>query len=160
MITPFNYTTKYKLDRSHFVETFDESTVEKSVMQRYLKTIMVFAIGAVLLSFTEINAYLGWFFVALGALEALSVRFSRPWWLARQMMSQAANSELSLTIDHEGLKTTSAYINKTILWQDVTRIEQTRQGWLIHHQGGRTYLSNRCLSDAAQKFISDLDVTK
>ncbi len=160
MTTPFNYTTKYKLDRSHFAETFDESAVEKSVMQRYLKAILLFAIGAIMLIFTEVTAYVSWFFVALGAVEALSVRFRRPWWLTRQMMSRAANSELSMTIDNEGLKTMSAYVKSTILWQDVTRIKQTRQGWLIHHQGGCTYLSNRCLSDAAQKFISDLDVTK
>ncbi|MCW8092709.1 YcxB family protein [Alteromonas sp. ASW11-130] len=160
MPTPFSYTTKYKLDRSHFAETFDESFVEQNFMQRYFKAIVLLLIGAAMLLFTEITAYLSWFFVALGALEAVSVRFRRPWWLTRQMMSRAANSELSLTIDEEGLKTTSAYVEYVIHWPDVTRIDSTTKGFVIHHQKGRTYLSNRCLSAAAQQFISNLAVTQ
>ncbi|NMH61500.1 YcxB family protein [Alteromonas ponticola] len=158
MNMPFSYTTRYKLDRSHFAETFDQSFIESGFLQRYLKAIILFSIGAVMLIFTDITAYLSWFFVALGALEAVSVRFRRPWWLARQMLSKAANSELSLTIDDKGLKTTSSYVESTILWAQVNRIEKTRQGWLIHHQGGRAYVSDRCLSEEAKQFLAELDV--
>ena len=107
-----------------------------------------------ILLFTEINPYGAWFVVGLGALEALSVRFRKPWWLARQMISKAANTELTLTIDENSVSSKSFYVESKISWAEVKKIEQTAKGWLFYHAGGKNYLSGRCLSESAKAFIS------
>ncbi|MFT4938829.1 MAG: hypothetical protein ACI88A_001859 [Paraglaciecola sp.] len=154
MTTPFAYSTTYILDKSHFSETFDESITLNSSKTAYFKSIILGFLGLAILLFTEINPYGAWFIVGLGALEAFSVRFRKSWWLARQLISKAANSELTLTIDEHGVSSKSFYVESKISWDDVKTIEQTRQGWLILHATGRNYLSDRCLSEAARAFIS------
>lgn len=150
---PFHYSTTYKLDKSHFSETYDESSTIGHSKSDYYKSITILLLGAITLFFTTINPYIAWFFVAWGMLEALSIRFHKPWWLARQMISQSANSELTLTIDEGGVKVKSFYVDSAIGWDDLTDIKATQKGWLLHHKNGRTYLSNRCLSEAAKQFI-------
>ena len=86
-------------------------------------------------------------------MEALSVRFQKPWWLARQMISKAANNKLTLTIDEESVSSKSQYVESTILWENITKIEKTQRGWLLFQGAGKSYLSNRCLSEEAQQFI-------
>jgi hypothetical protein len=39
--------------------------------------------------------------------DACSVYFRKPWWLARQMISEAANTELTLTVDENGVSSKS-----------------------------------------------------
>ena len=97
---------------------------------------------------------MSWFIIALGGLEAFSVRFRKSWWLGRQMMSKAASTELTLTIDENGVSSKSYSVESVILWADITKITATTQGWLLHHGTGKSYLSNRCLSDEAKHFIS------
>ena len=155
MSDPFHYSTKYVLDKPHFAETFDESHVPASFSTRYTKAFLFVATGGLFLLFTDIDGYVPAFFVALGVLEALSVRFQRSWWLARQMMSRAANSEMTLTIDEQGVSTKSFYVDSLILWENVIRMEQTEQGWLIYHDAGKSYLSGRCLSEEATQFVKE-----
>ncbi|MCF2947956.1 YcxB family protein [Paraglaciecola aquimarina] len=150
---PFNYTTTYTLDKSHFSETFDESVTIDPSKKIYLKSVLLGMFGAALLLFTALDPYVCWFVIALGALEALSIRFRKPWWLARQMLSKAANTELTLTIDEEGVCTKSFSVESKIAWEDVTKIEQTEQGFLLYQEKQKSYLSNRILSDDAQQFI-------
>lgn len=154
MTAPFYYSTTYVLDKSHFSETYDESSTKKNSRAGYIKSITLAFLGLAILLFTEINPYIAWFIVALGGVEALSIRFQKSWWLARQMISRAANNELTLTIDEDNIRSQSSNIESTILWADITQIDQTQQGWLLHHPAGKTYLSNRCLSDEAKQFIS------
>lgn len=152
MTTQFHYSIKYVLDKSHFSETFDQTAVNHHKF-RYNKPIFLSVFGASLLFLIESSAYLGWFIIALGILEALSIRFEKPWWLARQMISKAANSELTLTIDDEGISSESFYVKSHILWSDISKIQATDLGWLLYHAGGKTYVSNRCLSTEAIAFI-------
>jgi hypothetical protein len=154
MTTPFSYSTTYILDKSHFSETFDESVTPSNSKNVYFKAIALGLLGLAILLFTEVSPYGAWFIVALGALEALSIRFRKSWWLARQLMSKAASTELTLTIDENGVSSKSFHVKSNISWDDVTKIEQTNQGWLLFHAGGKNYLSGRCLSEAANDYIS------
>jgi hypothetical protein len=154
MTTPFSYTTTYILDKSHFSETFDESVTADNAKTVYLKSIILALLGLAIILFTDITPYIAWFIIALGALDVLSIRFRKSWWLARQLISKAANSELTLTVDENGVRSKSFYIESKILWTEVKKIEQTAQGWLLYHGAGKNYLSGRCLSETANEFIS------
>ena len=154
MSTPFSYSFSYILDKSHFSETFDESVVIDNSKTVYFKSIVLALFGLAVLLFTPINAYAAWFIVALGAIEALSIRFKKSWWLARQMISKAANAEITLTIDSEEVCSKSFYVESKIAWADISKVEQTAQGWLLHHAGGKNYISGRCLSEQANEFIN------
>lgn len=151
MSLPFSYSTQYTLDKSHFSETFDESITPSK--RPYLKVIIFGLLGITFLLFVDASPYTGWFMIGLSALEYLSVRYKKPWWLMRQLISKAANSELTLTIDELGISSQSLYVKSNILWADVTQLEQTPQGWLIYHPAGKNYISKRCLSSAANTFL-------
>ncbi|WP_340676701.1 YcxB family protein [Paraglaciecola sp.] len=153
MTVPFSYSTTYTLDKSHYSETYEASTPVDNSKKVYLLAILLALLGLAILLFTEINPYAAWFMIALGALEVFSLRFRKSWWLARQLISKAANTELTLTIDDEGVSSQSIHIESEILWSDITKIEKTAQGWLLYHAGGKNYLSNRCLSAPAIEFI-------
>jgi len=153
MTTPFSYSTSYILDKSHFSETFDESVPVGKTKTVYLKSIILGSLGLALLLFTEITPYAAWFIVGLAALEVLSIRFRKSWWLARQMISKAAGHELTLTIDETGVSSESFYIESKVLWAEVKKIQQTAQGWLLYHAVGKHYVSGRCLNNAAREFI-------
>ena len=153
MTTPFLYSTTYTLDKSHFSETYDASASAGNAKKIYMIAIALGLLGLALLIFSEINPYAAWFIIALGALEVFSLRFKKPWWLARQMISKAANTELTLQIDEHGISSKSIHVESKIAWADVTKIEATAQGWLLYHAGGKNYVSGRCLSEQAQEFI-------
>ncbi|MCG9729832.1 YcxB family protein [Shewanella sp. Isolate13] len=148
----YSYTTQYTLDKSHFSECYDESVVVDTSIRAYRKAIIFTVVGTALM-LTNINGYASWFIIALGALEAVSVYFRKPWWLMRQMMSKAANNEVTLTIDESGITNDSFYVQGTILWQDVTSITPTEQGFLIKHSKGTSYLSKRSLDETATQFV-------
>lgn len=154
MSTPFSYSTTYRLDKSHFSETFDESVPADEVKTVYVKPFILALLGMAVLFLTEISGFAAWFIIALAALEFLSIRFRKPWWLARQMISKAANTELTLSIDESGVSSRSLHVESKILWDDVSKIEKTTQGWLLYHAAGKSYLSNRCLSEDAKAFIN------
>lgn len=157
MPTSFNYTTTYVLDKTHFSETFDESATPETGIRAYAKAIILAMLGLALLYVAEFSGYFAWFLIGLGVIEGLSVRFKKPWWLARQMLSRAANNKVTLSIDEHGIKTESAYVDSTIAWENISHIQPTERGWLLYQgekrRGPRSYLSNRCLSDEAIAFI-------
>ena len=155
MTSPFSYSTTYILDKSHFSETFDESVTLNNSKNVYFKSIALGILGLAILLFTDISAYGAWFIVALGALEAFSIRFRKSWWLARQMISKAANTELTLSIDENGVSSKSFHVESKISWLEVKKIEKTPQGWLLFHAGGKNYVSSRCLSEAANEFMRE-----
>lgn len=160
MSTPFSYSTTYILDKSHFSETFDESNALDNSKKAYLKGILLALLGLAILIFSEIHPYIAWFIIALGGLEVLSIRFRKSWWLSRQLISKAANTELTLTINTQGVYTRSFSVESEISWANVSKIEQTSQGWLLYHAGGKSYLSNRCLSESAKVFIETQALVK
>ena len=153
MTDSFQYSTTYVLDKSHFSETFDQSDVAGNNKAAYAKAIMLVVIGLAVLQIAQVSPYIGWFIIALSIVETLSVRFKKAFWLGRQLISKAANNRLTLTIDEQGIATHSHYVNSKFLWDDITRVEETAKGWLLYQGKGKSYLSNRCLSDEAIEFI-------
>ncbi|WP_158965977.1 YcxB family protein [Paraglaciecola sp. L3A3] len=154
MTQPFHYSTSYILDKSHFGETFDETFVKVEPKKAYSKSMILALLGTILLFATKLDPYISWFVIVWSGIEALSVRFHRSWWLARQMISKAANNDLTLTLDEKGVSTQSNSVKSFIAWDDIVKIEQTKQGWLLFYGKGKSYLSNRCLSPEAQEFVA------
>lgn len=115
--------------------------------------------GLIILLFTPVNAYAGWFVVALGILEALSLYYHQPWWVLRQMLSKASGSTVTLTIDEQGVLSESFYNKSKILWQDVSSIQKTDLGYVLHFSVGnntnKSYLSKAYLSNEAQLYIEN-----
>jgi hypothetical protein len=80
-------------------------------------------------------------------------------------MSKASGSEVTLTIDSQGILTESFHVNSRILWADVTSVIKSELGFIVHFSLGKTvtgkdiasksYISRSCLSDDACKFIAE-----
>jgi len=157
MNSPASFTSKFILDKAHFRECYSESTTIDLSAKAFFKSGVLMLFGLAILLFTPVNAYAAWFIIALGILEALSLYYSKPWWVLRQMLSRASNSEVTLTIDEEGVLSESFYHNGRILWQDITSIQETNLGFVLHFNAGKStgksYLSRSCLSSDAQQYI-------
>ncbi|WP_144213332.1 YcxB family protein [Shewanella donghaensis] len=150
--TPYSYSIEYILDRSHFEETFDESVEINTSPKRYLKA-LAFVVAGFMLTATDVNPYIAYFAIGLGIVEGLQVRFNRAWWLMRQLMSKSASNPVNLTIDEQGIHTKSAYIDHQLLWNEVYRVSETEQGFLIATKTAKHYISKRCLDTASIDFI-------
>jgi len=154
MTKHFTYTTRFILDKKHFNECYQESTTLVLNAKAFFKSGVLILFGFILL-FTEVNAYAAWFIVALGMLEAISLYYHQPWWVMRQMMSRASSSDVTLTIDETGVLNESFYHKSKILWLDLTEIKETKHGFILLFQGGKSYLSKHTLSLEAQAFITE-----
>ncbi|WP_066965700.1 YcxB family protein [Microbulbifer sp. Q7] len=137
------FKTQFTLSREYLAECFDQSRPHgKGAKPNYLLPVLLLAAGSGSLIFTEQPKVLGYLLVALGILELLHIRFRRAWWLARQMLSRSANTEVTLTINEEGITTTSSYSQTTLLWADIERVIETDLGLiLVTQSGGQQYLS-------------------
>lgn len=159
MNKPFSFTTTFILDKAHFNECYNESTTLELSAKVFLKSGVLMLFGLIILLFTPVNAYAAWFVVALGILEAVSLYYHQPWWVLRQMLSRASNSEVQLTIDEQGVLSESFYHNGRILWDDITAINETSLGYVLHFKAGKSkgksYVSKAYLSNEAQQFINE-----
>ena len=155
----FHYSTHFILDKAYYGECFDASVTQDVPRTAYAKALGFLLVGLALL-LTGVNAYASWFIIALGVLEALSIKFKRPWYLARQMMSKAAGNEASLTLDEQGVKTESLYVNQLLLWDDIDAIQETTTGFLLLSSGQKHYLSKRFLDEASCEFVRNKGATK
>ena len=99
------------------------------------------------------NAYAAWFIVALGAVEGVSIRFRKAFWVTRQMMGKSAGSEVTLEIDEQGLSIKSFYVAQMILWQEITTLNKSPLGWVIIHSQGKSYLSDETLSTQVKTYL-------
>jgi hypothetical protein len=157
MNSSHSFTSKFILDKPYFNECYSESSTLELSAKTFLKSGVLMLFGLIILLFTPVNAYAAWFVVALGILEALSLYYSQPWWVVRQMLSKASNSEVTLTIDEQGVLSESFYHTGRILWQDVTTITETSLGYVLHFKAGKntgkSYLSKSHLSNDAQSYI-------
>ena len=157
MDTTASYTSTFILDKAHFIECYRESNTGELSLNAFLKSGILMLFGLIILLFTPVNAYAAWFVVALGIVEALSIYYHQPWWVLRQMLSKVSNSEVTLTIDEQGVLSESFYNNSRILWQDITAIEATNLGYVVKFMvgksSGKSYLSKSCLSQDAQTYI-------
>ena len=151
----FSYSKTYVLNRDIYSETYDQSVTLVEPQQAYAKAIVIAVVGLFLLYFTSVSGYVAWFVIALGGLEALGVRFQKAWWLARQMISKAANSELTLTINSEGIITKSHYVDSKMAWGDIQQLKKTELGWLVYVGGKKSYLSDKSLDESAQQFLRE-----
>jgi hypothetical protein len=157
MNTPISFTSKFILDKAHFNECYTESSTLKLSLNAFFKSGVLMAFGLIILLFTPVNSYAAWFVIALGILEALSLYYNKPWWVLRQMLGRASGSEVTLTIDEQGVLSECFYHKGKILWDDVLSIEETSLGFVIHFAVGKraskSYISKAYLSSDAQAFI-------
>ena len=157
MSDSFHYSTTFILDKAHFNECYSNSVVIVSPFVAYRKAIALALAGVAVIWFTALSAYLGYFLIGLGFVEALGCRFAQPWWVTRQMFGRSGNSKVTLTIDEKGIYTGSAHVNSVILWQDVNEVTETNDGLLVMHGQSnalsKSYISNQCLSDDAKAFL-------
>ncbi|HBY85303.1 MAG TPA: hypothetical protein DEO86_05455 [Colwellia sp.] len=163
------YTASFTLDKAHYSECYTQSSTLSHDKKTYFKANVLTVFGLIILLATPVNPYAAWFVIALGLLETISVYYHKPWWVMRQMLSKASNSEVKLTIDEQGILTESFHINNRILWADVTRVTETELGFLIYFSLGKTamgkdiasksYISKSCLSDDANTFINQKNLT-
>ncbi len=142
------------LDKAHFSECYVESMITEHSFRAYFKAIILALIAIVLLFVVQADPYISWFIVALSALEALAVYYHKPWWLTRQMLSKAAGSKITLTLNEQSITSKSFYGENILLWQNLSIIKKTAQGWLLSHQGGKYYISSQCLSGEAEDFLA------
>ena len=150
-----HHQSQFTLDKAHFIECYEASVVIDYSVRAFAKAIFLALFGIVLVLFTDINAYMSWFIFSLGIIEALSVYYQKPWWVMRQMLSKAAQSEVSLKIDAEGIHFSSFYNTQDILWDDIETVTSTTLGRVIHHKNGKHYLSDQNLSMDVQQFLNE-----
>lgn len=152
MPSSLHHQHRFILNRAHYEECFDESVTPVSGWKPYIKT-LGFALMTFALLASPLPAYLGWFFMGLTLVEFLSVRYQRTWWLWRQLMSRAANTEITLTLTEATLTTESSGQPHELRWDALDRISRTPKGYLLHQGKGRQYLSRSALSDEAAIFL-------
>lgn len=158
-----SFTSSFTLDKAHFTECYTQSSTLVHDKKTYFKANTLTVFGLFILFATPVNPYAAWFVIALGILETVSVYYHKPWWVMRQMLSKASNSEVTLTVDEKGILTESFHDQKRILWADVTLIAKTELGYLVHYTLGKglsgkqiankSYLSKSSLSAEAITFL-------
>lgn len=138
-----SFNTTFTLSREYLAECFDESLPHgKHAKPHYLFPALMLVAGAGLLFFTEQPKIAGSMLVALAVLELIHSRYRRAWWLARQMWAKSADSEVTLTVNDEGVTTQSPYTETKLLWTDVSRVIETDLGLILLDKSGRQqYLS-------------------
>jgi YcxB-like protein len=141
------FSTQFILSRDYLAECFDQSLPHgKNASPNYLFPAILFVAGAGLLLLIEQPKAPGVVLIALAALELIHIRFRRAWWLARQMWGRSANSEVSLTIDSDGIQTRNSYTQTSLQWAEIERVVETDLGLiLVAKSGGQQYLSKSVL---------------
>lgn len=137
------FETQFTLTRDYLAECFDQSLPHgKNAKPNFLFPACLFAAGSGLLYLTDQPQFVGWTLIALAVLELLHIRYRRAWWLARQMWGASANSEVTLTIDDQGIQTQSPFAQTALLWPDIERVIETDLGHiLVDKTGAQQYLS-------------------
>lgn len=152
MDTSFHYSTEFTLDKSHFDECYCESMPVNTSPKAYIKAV-VFILFGIALVFTDTSRYLVYFFIGLGIIEALQVKYHKAWYLMRQMMSKAAGNQVTLVINDKGIHTRSDFVSHSIAWSEVDEINVSEQGFLIAVKKRKSYISKRCLDANTIAFI-------
>ena len=142
------------LDRDYFTECFEQSANTTTNFATFRLAILFFVMAAVFFML-ETKAVAAWFLLALGAVELLSIRYKRGWWVARQMISRAAGSTVNLRIDEQGIFTESTHNQLSIHWEDIVEIKATEKGFVIVHVKGVNYLSKKGLGDEVLGLLNE-----
>ena len=148
------FTTEYILDKTFFTECYDQTSLPTQFPKAYLKGILFLIFGVVLLEFELLpNGYVGWFFIVLSVIEAFSVYCKRTWWIWRQKISSGAGSKVIFQGDVNGVSYKNAKNTNTIAWTDISQLQQTDLGFILHIGKQRQYVSKSCLNDEAIAFM-------
>jgi hypothetical protein len=154
MSKDFDFTTEYTLDKPFFAECYDQTSLPVKFPKAYLKGILFLTFGVVLLEFELLpNGYVGWFFIVLSVIEALSVYYKRAWWLWRQSISMSSRSKVVFQVDSNGVSYKSAKNTRSIAWSEIDQLQQTDLGLIFHMGKQRQYISKSCLNNEAIAFI-------
>ncbi|WP_448212876.1 YcxB family protein [Colwellia sp. MEBiC06753] len=153
MSEPFSYSITFTLNKPYLTECFEQTVAAKSFFQSYQKAFAFILLGSILWFFTELNGYISSFIVALGFVEAVSVRFQKPWWVTRQLLGRSGNNDVTLHMDENGINIESPYVKQQFLWSDITDITCTEKGFVIKVQQQGHYVSASILSDLAIDFL-------
>lgn len=137
------FSTQFTLSRDYLAECFDQSLpYGKNPKPNYKFAVLLFAAGAGLLFFTDQPKVAAGMLIALATLELIHIRFRRAWWLRRQMWGRSADSEVTLSVDEDGIQTQSPYTQTAVSWADIERVIETDLGLiLVTKSGGQQYLS-------------------
>jgi hypothetical protein len=156
MSKDFSFTTEYILDKTFFAECYDQTSHPVKFPKAYLKGILFFLFGVVLLKLELLpNGYVGWFFIVLSIIEGLSIYFKRTWWLWRQKISSLSGSKVVLQVDSKGVSYKSAKNTRNIAWSEIEQLEQSDLGFIFHMGKQRQYVSKSCLNDEEIAFIAE-----
>ncbi len=149
------YCAQFVLSRDYLAECFDQSLpYGKNAKPNFLFPAFFFASGAALLLLTDEHRIVGISLIALAVLELLHIRFRRAWWLARQMWGASANSEVTLTVDDDGVHTQSPFVKTTLFWADVKQAIETDLGFiLIDGNRNQQYLSKSLFPDGMMSVL-------
>lgn len=148
------FTTEYTLDKPFFAECYDQTSLPTQFPKAYLKGVLFLLFGAVLVMFELLpSSYIGWFFIVLSVIEALSVYFKRTWWLWRQTLSMSAGSKVVFQGDANGVTYKNGNNTRSIAWSEIDQLEQSDLGFIFHMGKQRQYVSKSCLNDENIAFI-------
>ncbi|WP_286263085.1 YcxB family protein [Thalassotalea atypica] len=153
MTDSFHFENTFHLDKSHFSECYSETAVQDDSFRPYTKSAVLIVFSLTIMIATEISAYMSYFVFGLGIIEALGVYYRKPWWIYRQLLSKAANNEVTLIIDEQGISTQSSFVNLTFAWRDIQSLSKSALGWVFICQGTQHYISDRSLNEQAQQFL-------
>ncbi|GEA61223.1 YcxB family protein [Vibrio comitans] len=154
MSKDFDFTTEYTLDKTFFAECYDQTSRPPNVFKDYLKALFFLVFGVVLLEFELLpSGYVGWFFVVLSFIEALSVYFKRAWWLWRQTLGTSSGSKVTLQVNSKGMSYKSGKNTRDIAWGEIDQLEQSDLGLVLHLGKQRQYVSKSCLNNEAIAYI-------
>ncbi|MEZ8824585.1 YcxB family protein [Vibrio amylolyticus] len=154
MSKDFEFTTEYPLDKTFFAECYDQTSLPTKFPQAYFKGVLFLIFGLALLEFQLLpSSSVGWFFVGLSVVEALSIYFKRTWWLWRQKFSSGSGSKVLFQLGLSGVSYKNGKNTRSIAWSDIDQLEQTDLGFIFHIGKQRQYVSKSCLDDEAKAFI-------
>ena len=154
MSKDYDFTTEYTLDKTFFAECFDQTSQPATFPKAYYKGMLFLIFGVVLVKFELLpSGYVGWFFIVLSIIEALSVYFKRTWWLWRQTLSTSSGGKVQLKINSDGMSYKSGKNTRNITWNDIDQLEQSDLGFILHIGKQRQYVSKSCLNDEVIDFM-------
>ncbi|AZL85245.1 YcxB family protein [Aliivibrio salmonicida] len=152
----FSFTTEYTLDKTFFAECYDQTSRSVKFPKAYLKGILFFLFGVVLLKLELLpNGYVGWFFIVLSIIEGLNIYFKRTWWLWRQKISSIFGSKVVFQVDSNGVSYKNGTNTRNIAWSEIEQLQQSDLGFIFHMGKQRQYVSKSCLNDEEIAFIAE-----
>ena len=148
----FTFETTFGLDKAFYQECYDQSANKLTGFKAYNKAVFLAALGFATSAFGQLG-HLSMFIIVLSIVEAMSIYWQQPWWVWRQLISKESNSQVTLNIDEQGIKTQTPYHQLELNWSIIHKVELTEKGCIFHYDKGRYYLSFSQLSESAIEYV-------